>query len=154
MLARATISAWVCGTCFRAFLKFLSVAAKRIVSSFDGTLNSRIGPFAPGPGCELVRGFTQVSPNRSKPIVFALIDGRHLAMPNATNTSRLGSNPLHPDRLSPSERRAELCGLLALGLLRLRMRNSSELSAETGEFPLHNSGLSSGSATPNDRRTT
>lgn len=38
-------------------------------------------------------------------------------------------NPLAPGRISPTERRAELCGLLALGLVRLRLQQSSELSA-------------------------
>ncbi len=28
-------------------------------------------------------------------------------------------NPLPPDQMTPAERRAELCGLLALGLIRL-----------------------------------
>ena len=38
-------------------------------------------------------------------------------------------NPLPPDQMTPAERRAELCGLLALGLVRLRMRDSaSEVS--------------------------
>jgi len=31
-------------------------------------------------------------------------------------------NPLHPSLMTPTDRRAELCGLLALGLVRLRMR--------------------------------
>lgn len=38
--------------------------------------------------------------------------------------------------MSPSERRAELCRLLALGLVRLRLRQSSELSAASGESSL------------------
>ncbi|NAZ38275.1 hypothetical protein GT358_15720 [Rubellimicrobium sp. CFH 75288] len=42
-------------------------------------------------------------------------------------------NPLPPDRMTPAERRAELCGLLSLGLVRLRMRGGGEVSDETGE---------------------
>ena len=32
-------------------------------------------------------------------------------------------NPLPPDRITPAERHAELCNLLALGLVRSRMRD-------------------------------
>ena len=35
-------------------------------------------------------------------------------------------NPLPPDQMTPAERRAELCGLLALGLVRLRMRERAK----------------------------
>ena len=38
-------------------------------------------------------------------------------------------NPLPPDQMTPAERRAELCGLLALGLVRLRMRDKAQPSA-------------------------
>ena len=62
-------------------------------------------------------------------------------------------NPLPPEMLSPAERRAELCRLLAAGLVRLRMRENRQLTAEKGEFPLHNSRDQSGSAGPTDRRT-
>ncbi|SDW75510.1 hypothetical protein SAMN05444006_106163 [Allgaiera indica] len=62
-------------------------------------------------------------------------------------------NPLPPDMLSPAERRAELCRLLAAGLVRLRMRENGQLSAKKGEFPLHNSLDQSGSAGPTERRT-
>lgn len=64
-----------------------------------------------------------------------------------------GPNPLHPDRMTPTERRAELCRILALGLVRLRLRDRGELSAETGDFPLHNSADQSGHATTAERRT-
>ena len=33
-------------------------------------------------------------------------------------------SPLPPDLMTPAERRTELCGLLVLGLVRLRMRES------------------------------
>jgi len=46
-------------------------------------------------------------------------------------------NPLSPFLMSPAERRAELCRLLALGLTRLHMRQSSDLSDQTGESCLH-----------------
>lgn len=60
-------------------------------------------------------------------------------------------NPLNPNLMSAAERRAALCAILALGLVRLRARNS-ELSADTGEFPLHNSADQSGHATTEKRR--
>ena len=68
-------------------------------------------------------------------------------------TGRAGPNPLPPATMTPRERRAELCALLALGLIRLRMREHGQLFAKHGEFPLHNSGVESGSAGPTDRRT-
>jgi hypothetical protein len=62
-------------------------------------------------------------------------------------------NPLSPDLLSPAERRADLCRLLAAGLVRLRMRENGQLSVNKGDFPLHNSRDQSGSAGPTNRRT-
>ena len=62
-------------------------------------------------------------------------------------------NPLPPDYMTPAERRAELCRILALGLIRLRARQSSGLSASIGDIPLHNSPDQSGHTTPNHRRT-
>jgi len=69
-------------------------------------------------------------------------------------TGRLGPNPLPPATMTPRERRAELCALLALGLIRLRMRKQAQHIERTGEFPLHNSLHQSGSAGPTERRTT
>ena len=46
-------------------------------------------------------------------------------------------NPLQPDRMTAAERRAELCALLALGLVRLRLREAGKPSAETGDIRLH-----------------
>ena len=60
---------------------------------------------------------------------------------------KYGPNPLLPNLLSPMERRAELCALLALGLVRLRLRERGQLSDGTGEFSLHNSADRSGHAT-------
>ena len=61
-------------------------------------------------------------------------------------------NPLSPFLMSPVERRAELCGLLALGLVRLKLRRSSELSDSTGESSLHFPPDRSGHATREYRR--
>ena len=46
-------------------------------------------------------------------------------------------NPLPPVQMTPAERRAELCGLLALGLVRLMQRERGEPSDDTGEIRLH-----------------
>ena len=62
-------------------------------------------------------------------------------------------NPLPPDLMTPAERRTELCGLLALGLLRLRMRNHGELSDDTGERCLHYPADRCRHATPNPTET-
>jgi len=61
-------------------------------------------------------------------------------------------NPLSPFRMTPPERRAELCGLLALGLIRLRIRTEDARERETGDISLHNPAARSGHATANDRR--
>jgi len=60
-------------------------------------------------------------------------------------------NSLPPDQMTPGERRAELCGLLALGLIRLRMRDKGEPSDETGESCLHYPPDQCRHATPVDR---
>ena len=62
-------------------------------------------------------------------------------------------NPLHPRHLRPQERRAELCRILALGLVRLKARQSSEVSDGTGESSLHSLPDRSGHATTLKRRT-
>ena len=46
-------------------------------------------------------------------------------------------NPLSPHLMSPTERRAAVCKILALGLLRLHARNATELSDNTRESSLH-----------------
>jgi hypothetical protein len=61
-------------------------------------------------------------------------------------------NPLSPFHMAPAERRAELCRILALGLVRLMQRQSSELSDETGERSLHFPPGESGHATREQRR--
>ena len=45
-------------------------------------------------------------------------------------------NALDPDLLSTDERLAEIATLLAAGLIRLRGRQSSQLSGDRGESPL------------------
>jgi len=61
-------------------------------------------------------------------------------------------NPLPPDQMTPAERRTELCGLLALGLVRLRMRDGGEVSDDTGERCLHYPPDQRLHATPTHRR--
>lgn len=58
-------------------------------------------------------------------------------------------NPLPSYLMSPTERRAELCSLLALGLVRLHMRNTGQVCEEDGDIPLHNPVDRSGHATSN-----
>jgi hypothetical protein len=61
-------------------------------------------------------------------------------------------NPLPPDQMTPAERRAELCGLLALGPVRLRIREWGEVTDNTGERCLHNLPDQCLHATPTPRR--
>lgn len=61
-------------------------------------------------------------------------------------------NPLHPRHLTNKERLAEVCRLLSLGLIRLRTRQSSEVSAGSGESSLHFPPGQSGHANPKRRR--
>ncbi len=46
------------------------------------------------------------------------------------------SNPLHPHHMTAEERLAEVAEILAAGLMRLRARQSSHLSADHGESSL------------------
>jgi len=62
-------------------------------------------------------------------------------------------NPIHPDHMTPQERLAEVCRLLALGLIRLRTRQSSQVSELTGESSLHFPPHRSGHAKPKRGRT-
>ena len=57
------------------------------------------------------------------------------------------SNALDPNRLSPAERLAELGHVLAAGLIRMRARQSSPLSAGRGESPVDFPAPKSGHAT-------
>jgi hypothetical protein len=45
-------------------------------------------------------------------------------------------NPLSPTLMTPTERRRELCAMLARGVIRLRMREK-QLAERTGESSLH-----------------
>jgi len=56
-------------------------------------------------------------------------------------------NPVDPARLSTAERLGLVAGLLARGVIRLRARKSSGLSAATGESPLDLSAGESGHPT-------
>jgi hypothetical protein len=49
-----------------------------------------------------------------------------------------GPNPIHPDHLTPKERLAEVCRLLALGVVRLHLRNSGQTSAASESFAYTN----------------
>ena len=61
-------------------------------------------------------------------------------------------NPLPPVQMTAAERRAELCGLLALGLVRLRLRNRAEVSDKIEESSLHYPADEWRHATPTQRR--
>ena len=61
-------------------------------------------------------------------------------------------NALNPDRMSAKERLAEVTRILALGLIRLHAKQSSQLSELTREVPLHVPPDRSGHAKPNRRR--
>jgi len=75
-----------------------------------------------------------------------------LGMHNDLSKVMKRPNALHPDQMTPAGRRAELCGLLALGLVRLRMRERDEVSDETGESCLHYPPGQCLHATPTRRR--
>jgi hypothetical protein len=64
------------------------------------------------------------------------------------------TNPLDPNRMSPAERLAELGRIFAAGLIRMKARQSSPLSADRGEGSVDLSGLKSGHATRNSGGTT
>jgi hypothetical protein len=57
-------------------------------------------------------------------------------------------NGIDPGRLSAAERLAEVAEILAAGLMRLRARQSSHLSADFGESSLDCSGHQSSDADP------
>ena len=61
-------------------------------------------------------------------------------------------NPLKPDRMSTKERLAELTRILALGLIRLRARHSTQVFELTREISLHIPPDWSGHAKPTRRR--
>ena len=63
-----------------------------------------------------------------------------------------GPNPYPTALMSPTARRAELCAILALGLIRLRMRDTMQHSDDTGESSLHFPPDESGSPDAKQRR--
>lgn len=74
-------------------------------------------------------------------------------MSNRSAAPIAGPNMLSPDRMSPTERRAELGRILATGLIRLLNAKRAELSARGGDSSLHFAGKQSGTATPTQRRS-
>jgi hypothetical protein len=62
-------------------------------------------------------------------------------------------NPYPATLMATNARRAELCRILALGLIRLHMRQSSELSDVRGESCLRSPPDQSAHATDANRRT-
>lgn len=62
-------------------------------------------------------------------------------------------NSLEPSLMTTPERLTELCWLLALGVTRLRARQSSHLLQTAGESSLHLAADQSGDATPKQRRS-
>ena len=58
-------------------------------------------------------------------------------------------NPLPPDQMTTDERLAEVCEVLARGVVRLHARQSRQLSDRTGESCLHSGAHRSGHANPN-----
>ena len=61
-------------------------------------------------------------------------------------------NPYPTGLKSPQERRRELCAILALGMIRLRMRDIMQHSDDTGESSLHFPPDESGSPDAKHRR--
>jgi hypothetical protein len=62
-------------------------------------------------------------------------------------------NPLKPELMTTEERLAEICTILALGLMRLHARKSSELSTDRGESFVDFTCHQSMHATRSKRRT-
>ena len=67
-------------------------------------------------------------------------------MPKSNTGSLLVSNALNPDLMTAAERLDEVAEILAAGLMRLRARQSSPLSADFGESSLDCAGHQSGHA--------
>jgi hypothetical protein len=78
----------------------------------------------------------------------ALSPAKLMDNPDAATSSRARAvrrpNALNPERMTPAERVGEVCEILALGLTRLRRRQSSQVSELTRDsslhFPPHQSG--------------
>jgi hypothetical protein len=110
------------------------------------------------PGRSTIAMWRTSSPPRSADSIVAANVSAKRTAPHARSQSSLGSavmkrpNPLHPRHLSTKERLAEVCDLLALGLARLRMRQSSQEFALSGESSLHTPPRQSGRVKPKSRR--
>ncbi len=63
-------------------------------------------------------------------------------------------NPLHPDKISPAERRAEIGRILAAGIIRLINANQAKRSVGDGDGSLHFRPNQSGTAGPTQRKST
>lgn len=85
-------------------------------------------------------------------LVFSEHPRSDLHMRNKSEKKLCGPNALPPELMTPTERRAELCGLLAAGLVRFRMRDWAEVSDEIGESSLHYPADEWRHATPTHRR--
>ncbi|APH70600.1 hypothetical protein BSQ44_03765 [Aquibium oceanicum] len=57
-------------------------------------------------------------------------------------------NPIHPGHMTPDERIGEVCRILARGLVRLKARQSRQVSGDRGESCLHFPPDRSGHGTP------
>ena len=73
---------------------------------------------------------------------------------NALDEQDLHMNGITPDRMTPSERLAELGRILTAGLIRMKAGKSSPLSPNTGESSVDYAPPKSGHATRNSRSTT
>ena len=69
-----------------------------------------------------------------------------------TRSPSCGPNALAPSRMTAAERRADLCRILALGLIRLQMRDTPQVSDDIGESCLHYPEDEWRHATPTHRR--
>jgi hypothetical protein len=65
----------------------------------------------------------------------------------------MGPNPYTPQELPPTDRIAEIAEILAAGLMRLRARKSSRISADGGESSVDFTPRQSGHATGFSRET-
>ena len=85
--------------------------------------------------------FRMIARNRDKPlfciVIFRKAHSVFLSNQSCMTILMKRPNALLPDQMTPAQRRTELCGLLALGLIRLRMRERGEVSDQTGESCLH-----------------
>ena len=100
--------------------------------------------------------FRMIARNPDKPlfciVIFRKAHSVFLSNQSCMTILMKRSNTLPPDQMTPAQRRAELCGLLALGLIRLRMLERGEVSDQTGESCLHCPPDQCLHATPTHRR--